>query len=257
MEVQEYIGYVVSEGERLASVAEHADLNAEIRPCPGWDIRELMRHTGLIHLWAAGHLAFPNQLPDDVDLPDLEAMWPELAAGWPDDDALVDWYRLTHANLVDVLRRVPEDLECYTFLPSRSAPAMWSRRQASEIAIHRFDAELAAGIQSEFEMVFAADMLDELLSGFAPGRRSTRLAIDRPKVIHVHAEDIDEHWFVTFSPNEVATDRLEVEADLTVTGSAAALYLLFWNRTSDSTVAMDGDADLMDLWRRNCRVRWD
>ncbi len=45
---------------------------------------------------------------------------------------------------------------------------MWSRRQASEIAIHRFDAENARGVSSHFEPEFAADMLDELLSGFAP-----------------------------------------------------------------------------------------
>ena len=43
---------------------------------------------------------------------------------------------------------------------------------------------------------------------------------------------------------------------LTATGTAAELYLLFWNRTPDDTVTLVGDTDLMDLWRTNCRVRW-
>jgi uncharacterized protein (TIGR03083 family) len=256
MDVQEYIGYVVSEGERLAAVADNIELSAEIPPCPGWDVRELLRHTGLIHLWAAGHLAFPHQLPDDVDLPELAPLWPELASAWPEDNELVDWYRRTHANLVDVLRQAPEDLDCWTFLPAPSAPAMWSRRQASEIAIHRVDAEMAAGIDSEFEAIFAAEMLDELLSGFTPGPRSTPLDVDGTKVIGVHAQDTDDRWFVTLTRDEMATSRSGLAADLTVTGTAAELYLLFWNRTADSTVAMDGETELMELWRGSCRIRW-
>lgn len=257
MEVQEYIGYVVSEGERLATVADGAALSAEIPGCPGWDIRELLRHTGLIHLWAAGHMAFPHQLPDDVDLPDLAVLWPELAGAWPEDDELIDWYRSTHANLVEVLQQVPENLDCYTFLPAPTARSMWSRRQASEIAIHRFDAEVAVGIVSVFEAPFAADMLDELLCGFAPGPRPIPLDINGPKVIHVHAEDTSDHWFVTLAPDEVATVRNGDTADLSVTGTAAELYLLFWNRTADSTVDMAGETNLMDVWRGNCRIRWD
>jgi predicted lipid carrier protein YhbT len=131
---------------------------------------------------------------------------------------------------------------------------MWSRRQASEIAIHRFDAESSRGLPSCFEPPFAADMLDELLSGFAPGERELAMASDR--VLHVHAHDVDEHWYLTIGPQGMKTARSGDSTDLTATGTAAELYLLFWNRTSDTTVALDGDADLMNAWRENCRVRW-
>ena len=52
------------------------------------------------------------------------------------------------ADLVAALAAAPDDLECWTFLPAPSPRAMWARRQAHETAIHRVDAELAAGLRS-------------------------------------------------------------------------------------------------------------
>ena len=42
--------------------------------------------------------------------------------------------------------RRPTTCECWTFLPAPSPRAMWARRQAHETAIHRVDAQLAAGL---------------------------------------------------------------------------------------------------------------
>jgi len=255
MEVSDYIGFVTSEGELFASAAEQGELNLEVATCPGWDMREMVRHLGLIHLWAAGNVAFPQpDILDTEDLTDLSGYWPQLAESWPDDSDLVSWYRRTHANLVRVLEAATSDLECATFLPAPSPLAMWARRQASEIAIHRFDAEMSRGIESQFDPQFATDMLDELLCGFGPRRRT--LELERPKVIHVHSEDTDEHWYLTVGPERTDTARRGDEADLTLTATAADLYLLLWNRTPDSSVAITGDIELMDLWHGNFRVRW-
>ena len=255
MDVSDYIGFVAEEGERFASAAEQGALDVVIAPCPGWDMRELVRHLGLIHLWAAGHVAVPHNPPDDTEeLHDLTQFWPDLAAAWPDDGDLVAWYRRTHANLVDVLEAAPADVECYTFLPAPSPLAMWSRRQASEIAIHRFDAEAARGITSDFDPRFATDMLDELLCGFGPRRRTLDVTGDR--VIHVHCEDIGEQWYVTIGPERTATSHDGIGADLSLSGTAAELYLLLWNRTPDTSVTMTGERELMDLWHGNFRVRW-
>ncbi len=254
MDVSDYIGCVATEGELFASAAERGELSVAIPPCPGWDMREMVRHLGLIHLWAAGHVAFPHEERDDTDLPDLAEFWPDLAGAWPDDAGLVDWYRDTHANLVQVLKSAPADVEAFTFLPAPSPLSMWARRQASEIAIHRFDAEMSRGIPSRFDPYFAADMLDEVVSGFAPRPRS--LDIERPQVILVHAHDTDDRWYVTVGPERTDTSRQGDGAHLTLTGTAAELYLLLWNRTPDSSVSMNGDSQLIDLWHGNFRVRW-
>ena len=259
MDVSDYIGFVAAEGELFASAAEQGELNVRIAACPDWNIRDLVRHLGMIHLWAAANVAFPE--PDWLDveeLPDLVRYWPDLAGEsgeYPGDTELVGWYRDTLANLIEVLKSAPADVAAFTFLPAPSPLAMWARRQASEIAIHRFDAELARGITSHFDPQFATDMLDELVSGFGP--RPRPLDVARPQVIHVHAHDTQDDWYVTLGPERTDTSRDgDAAADLTITGTAADLYVLLWNRTPDSSVAMSGDTDLIDLWHGNFRVRW-
>lgn len=255
MDVSDYITFVAEEGDLFASAAGHGDMNVAIAPCPSWHMRELVRHLGMIHLWAAANIAFPE--PDWLavkELPDLTKYWPGLAAGYPEDVDLVAWYRDTLANLIDVFEAAPADLTAFTFLPAPSPLSMWSRRQASEIAIHRFDAEQARGITSHFDPQFASDMLDELLTGFAV--RPGAIDVDSDRTVHINAQDVDEHWFLTIGPAGMRTGRHAGDADLTVVGTASELYLLFWNRTPDTTVGLSGDTSLMDLWRSTCRVRW-
>jgi uncharacterized protein (TIGR03083 family) len=255
MDVADYIGFVASEGDRFATVAEKGELNTDVPPCDGWDMRDLVRHLGVIHLWAAANIAHPfDDLLEVDELAVLTPYWPDLASSWPDDRDLVAWYRQTNENLVRVLESLPADHECVTFLPAPTPLTMWSRRQASEIAIHRFDAEVSRGIPTTFEPSFAADMLDELLSGFAPGERE--LPVESEHVLHIDATDTNDQWHLTIRPQGMTTSREGGDADLTVRGKASELYLLFWNRTADSTVSLTGDTDLMDLWRDNCRVRW-
>ena len=255
--MKDYIGYVASEGDRFAAAADGGALDIPISACDGWDMRALVRHLGLIHLWAAGNVAFTDDdWLDADDIPDMARYWPELGSSWPSDTDLVAWYTETKENLVRVLESAPADHQCFSFLPAPTPVTMWARRQASEIAIHRFDAEHARGIPSHFDPDFAADMLDELLSGFAPRPGAAGLEIDADRVLHVHACDVDEHWYLTIGPNGIQSSRDGREADLTLTATAAQLYLLMWNRTDVSTVEATGDAELMSVWRESCRVRW-
>ncbi len=257
MEIAEYIGFVKSEGDKFAAAAEQGALDVAISGCDGWDMRQLVRHLGLIHLWAAGHVAFPSDDWFDADdIPDMARYWPELGSSWPDDADLVSWYRQTNRNLVRVLESAPDGHECFSFLPAPTPVTMWSRRQASEIAIHRFDAKNARGIASQFEPAFATDMLDELLSGFAPRQRSKPLDSDSEKTLRVHANDVDQHWYLTICGDGITTVRDGGDADLSVEASAADLYLLLWNRSDESTVTLQGDTNILELWRQSCRVRW-
>ena len=45
-------------------------------------------------------------------------------------------------------------------------------------------------------------------------------------MIHVHAEDTDDHWYVAMGPEDTETSREGDVADLTLTAMAADLYLL-------------------------------
>lgn len=250
-----YIRSVADEGECFASVAEAGELDVPIAACPGWDMRELVRHVGLVHLWAAANIVFPTDRWLSVnELADLRPYWPEHTTGWPDDADLVTWYRATLTNLVEVLESTPADHDCLTFLPAPSPLIMWARRQASEIAIHRYDAEAASGRSSQFDSRFAADMLDELLSGFAPRMRASDAGADR--VLHVVAEDAGAQFFVTIGGSGIRTSRDGDRSDLRLTGSAADLYVMLWNRPQGPSISCEGDALLLDQWRSACQIRW-
>lgn len=253
--LDDYIESVASEGRQFAHAAEQGDLDVAIAACPGWAMRDLVLHVGEVHLWAAANVAFPKPHWLSVpDLSDLAPYWPELATSRPNDGELVDWYRATHENLLEVLGSAPTDVEAFTFLPAETPLTMWARRQASEIAIHRFDAESARGRDTHFDPHFAGDMLDELVSGFVRYGRRPESGPDR--VLHIRADDIGEQWWATIGTERIRTSRDGTHADLTVAGTAAELYLSLWNRTPDSTVALTGDPTIMDLWRETCRFEW-
>jgi uncharacterized protein (TIGR03083 family) len=254
METADHITAIAREAELLAAAADRNGLDADIVWCPGWDMRELVRHLSEIHLWAAGIVAqrTAKLWPDDIS--DHTVSWPDLAVFWPDDDRLTAWYLETNANLVRSLESAPMDLECPTFLPAPSPRAMWARRQAHETAVHRFDAESAGGTLSEFDPVFAADGVDEILSAFAP--RGRQFPVESPKTMVVHATDTDDRWHVTMAPGGIDTVRGDAPADVSLSGTASDLYLALWNRQDDFGVTVTGDRDVFDVWHENHRIRW-
>jgi uncharacterized protein (TIGR03083 family) len=254
MEITEHITVVGQEAKLLAEAATQGGLDVEIPTCPGWDMRELLRHLSMIHLWAAGHVVELHDGPWGGELADLAEVWPDLAVFWPDDGELIGWYLDTNANLVDVLESSPSDTESWTFLPAPSPLAMWARRQAHETAIHRFDAENAAGIASGFDPVFAADGIDEMLAGFAP--RRSEFPVDSVRTVVVHAKDTDDRWHVTLGPEGITTIRGDGPADVTLTGDASDLYLMLWNRGEGTSITITGDREILDIWHDNVRVRW-
>jgi uncharacterized protein (TIGR03083 family) len=253
VEITEHITAVGQEAKLLAGAAEQSGLNVDIPSCPGWDMRELLRHLSMIHLWAAGHVA---QRRDGSwgDLDELAEFWPKLAVFWPDDKDLIDWYLETNANLVNTLESAPLDVERWTFLAAPSPLAMWARRQAHETAVHRFDAQNAVGTTSGFDPVFASDGIDEMVGGFAP--RATEFPTTSTRTMVVRANDTDDSWHLTLTPDGITTASGNGPADVTLSGDASDLYLALWNRNEDSGVTVTGDAELLDLWHNNKRVRW-
>lgn len=250
MEVSDYIAALRREGDALATVAAGSDLDAPIPTCPDWRMRDLLRHTSNVHRWATAHVGQRRTRPMDKT---EEAA---LFARWPDDEALVAWFRAGHAALVHSLEAAAPDLDCWAFLPAPSPLAFWARRQAHETAIHRADVEIAAGPITAFPAAFAADGIDELLFGFASRPRG-RLRADPPRTIHLHAADAEREWLVRVEPErvEVANAR-DGSGDCTVRGRASDLYLLLWNRRAPDGLDVRGDDTLLDLWRRSVRIRW-
>jgi uncharacterized protein (TIGR03083 family) len=260
MNISRHIEILQHEAKTFAEAAGRAGLDSEVPTCPGWDVRDLVRHLAEIHLWAAAQVSNRATKMWVDDLSELSGYWPELAVFWPEDEALLDWYLETNANLVRELESAPADLECRTFLPAPSPLAMWARRQAHETAVHRFDAEHAGHAkETDFDPEFAADGIDEILLGFSP--RGTSFAVEESSAMAVRATDTDEQWHVTMAPDGITTfkgtDFKGVgRADVTLTGAASDLYLTLWNRGKDPALEVTGDSDVLETWHGNARIRW-
>ncbi|MEV8592335.1 maleylpyruvate isomerase family mycothiol-dependent enzyme [Streptomyces sp. NPDC052012] len=247
MDTAWFLGILDKEGQLLATAAEEAGADAVVPTCPGWRIRDLLRHTGVVHRWAAGFVAEGHTAP--------RPMGEEPALDGPE---LVAWYRDSHRRLVDTLAGAAPDVECFTFLPGApSALAFWTRRQAHETAVHRFDAESArGGASTPVGTDFAVDGIDELLRGFH-ARRKSRVRSETPRVLRVRVTDADAVWTVRVSQDPPVTVRGadgeaggDVECELS--GPAEQLYLALWNRAPVPGVS--GDPALAELWRETSAV---
>ncbi|MEU6476945.1 maleylpyruvate isomerase family mycothiol-dependent enzyme [Streptomyces sp. NPDC047017] len=246
MEIAEFLSALDREGRLLARAADEAGTGAAVPSCPGWRVRDLLRHTGAVHRWAAAFVADGHTAPRPLGDP------PEL-----DGAALVDWYRDSHRRLVATLAGAPADVVCWTFQPAPSPLAFWARRQAHETAVHRFDAEGArGGDPAALGSGFAADGIDELLRGFHAGSRS-RVRTSGPRVLRVRAtgpvDGPDAVWTVRLSDGPpVVEPGGDGTADAELSGPADRLYLALWNRVPVPEVT--GDAALAVLWRRTSAI---
>jgi uncharacterized protein (TIGR03083 family) len=258
MEISEHIAAIEADGGLLADAAVEAGLTAPVPACPGWQVRDLVRHQAYVHSWAARHIA--EQAAELIDEGD-EAT---LLGGGPPDEELIDDYRAGLAALVHTLREADPDVACATFLAADSPKSFWCRRQAHETAVHRFDAQAArrSGPPSPAEAFgpdFAADGIDELIMGLAARPRRSGPG----QSLLVRAQDAGAAWHYEWPadgcvvPQRVLDER-GPDADCVLSGPASGVYLFLWNRcpAADAGIMINGDPGVLEAWNGGIRVRW-
>ena len=280
-DVPGYVGALRRQGELLASAAQRAGLATAVPSCPGWAVRDLLRHTGYVHRWATGFVAEGLTRPGG-------ASEEEILSQGPADAQLPGWFCEGHAALVRALDAAPPDLECWTFLAAPSPLAFWARRQAHETAIHRVDAEQAAsaadqpastadqpastaglaastagpvppGNGAAFEPALAADGVDELLMGFlARGiRRGNWTGLGGSLAIHADDGTAGRaDWLIAGDPDGPGVSRGTGRADCDVTGPASELYLTLWNRGPADRLDVTGDPSILAVFGRALQITW-
>jgi uncharacterized protein (TIGR03083 family) len=270
VEIAEHIDALRQHGRLLADAAEQAGLDAAVPPCAPWRVKDLLRHTGYIHRWAAQHITGrPAQV---LGGPPEE----EILSGGAPDDELIAWFRDGHAALVNVLSAADPDLQTATFMAAPSPLAFWARRQAHETAIHRVDAQSPAGRLSEFPADFAVDGIDELIMGFGRRRKYQPLAAGNPAggggnlaggggnlagTLRVLAAGTGAAWRADVREGRIQAQPESdpsVPADCTVSGPASGVYLYLWNRAdaAQAGVTISGNSGILALWQSGVRVRW-
>ncbi len=256
MQHAEHVAAARSLGASLVAALRAAP-DADVPTCPGWTSTELGAHVGRVLTWW-GASAAAGPCGDAVD--------PTSLPGPPGHD-VVDWVEVVLADTVDVVAAMDIASTWSTFLGPRPG-TFHARRIAHELAVHRYDAQLAAAMTlgngapcpgELLDLQLAVDGIDELLEEFAPRLDTTTLT--RASRLHLHGTDPglapgEGEWIVDLVPGEPVTfEHGHAKGDLAVRGPVARLVLWMWNRVSlDEGFEVFGDRSVATDWAATIRI---
>lgn len=234
----DFAAALVEENSRFADALRGADLATPVPTCPGWTLKQLMRHVGRGDRWAAQIVA--DRLEEPLDPR-------EVRNGKPPDDGAVEWLHGGAQELVDAVAKTGEKTPVWTFIGLRPA-AWWVRRRLHEVIVHRADAELAVGRDFTVAAELAADGLTEWLERVViqAGEQSP-LGADQS--LHLHASDGGE-WTLRSDDGTLHMTSQHDNATAAVRGDAASLLLAMTRRipADDARITVFGDADVWRSW---------
>jgi uncharacterized protein (TIGR03083 family) len=229
---------------RLRDVASR-DLTAQVPSCPGWDVDQLVRHTGMVYLHKVLGMRSGAE-PDE---------WPPPGVENEETLALLD--RAYGELQAEFDARDPSD-RTGTWFPGDQTVGFWIRRMAQESVIHRVDAELAlkepiATIPDDL----AVDGIDEVLVCFlemgSTEYRQYFPSLDNADGRSVHVATDGASWNAEIAKDGVHIGR-DGDAAATVSGAPGDLLLWLWGRAGDEVVKRDGDAALITEFRSLLKI---
>jgi uncharacterized protein (TIGR03083 family) len=224
----DYLPHLEKAAADVAAVLETGDLDAPVHACVPWRLTDLAHHLGGVHRWARAAVVGDPLDPAPADAP-IERT------------AQVAWFREGADTLLATLRDTDPDTPCWTHVPPHTA-AFWFRRQAHETAVHAGDAAASQGTDHHYGATLALDGIDEVVGSFFP--RGVRIGRTPPLTHALAIAPSEGGRWVLAGDGGTPPDA----ADATVSGSAEALLLLLWHRTTldDARLTVTGDRRAAD-----------
>ena len=169
--------------------------------------------------------------------------------------ALAPWYSAHLDHTLDILTATPADKPAWTF-SSRGERRVgwWRRRLAVELAIHRWDAQHAAGLggaapPQPLDAKVAEAGVEEFLTEFLPGLLAQPEVSGITGTLHLHATDGPSEWWVDLDARADATAVPgHAKADTAIRGTESDLLLWLTNRGPASSVEILGKGDVAASW---------
>jgi uncharacterized protein (TIGR03083 family) len=231
-----------SDAARLAEMAGHA-LDAEVPPCPGWTVRDVVVHTGEVYSHKVACMRLPEG-PDHVD---------DWNHGPAEGQDTLEWFQERYDELVTELTARGPAASSYTWHDPDQTVGFWFRRMAQETAVHRADVESAFDAMTPVADDLAVDGIDEVLDLFL-AYQADDVGPDGPGRGTVAVRTGDHVWRSTLTPDDVGLSREPGAADAVVSGEPSELLLWLWGRRPDSAVLLEGDRELLTGFRERLKV---
>lgn len=233
-----YVAHVRNNAAALTSAARKAGLDALVPPCPDWDVQKLVRHCGRVITSCAAVVRERGQV-DFSGLPDM-----------PKGDGAIDAFEERAAALADALDDLPTDYPIWNWFGIEPPiPGFYHRRMAQELAVHRWDAQAAAGATSAIDSALAVDGIDEILTVFLANAQG-----DLGGSLHLHATDAESEWVIRHAEGKLVAAPEHAKCDVAVRGAASDLLLFLWNRIPAGSLDVVGDAAIARAWKEQVRI---
>lgn len=233
--LEAYVRHLKADGEKFA-IAVGSALDAPVAACPGWTAAELGYHLGEVqYFW--GEVVRRGCTTND----DAQAIEPPARVP---DDRIVAWFREQFDALCTTLDGADPDVTCWSWSPEHRVGFV-QRRMAQEAAVHRWDAEDAAGHSSPIDpspidTALAIDGIDEFvefMADFDPA-----LGGDDETVSLVATDG--PTWVLRATEGNLVPDGGEPLA--VATGTASDLLLALWRRPVLERLSVTGDPAALD-----------
>lgn len=238
MEHRDYITALRSNAAAAARAARDTPPDTIVPSCPEWTLHDLIRHLGSHHRWVAGNLDRP---PDG-----------EMFGGFAHapDGAADEWLQAGAEALASKLEEKDPTTACWTWVPFDHSVGFWVRRTTQETAMHRWDAQNAAGAADALDPELAVDGIDEYLT-LVPYFRGRRFP--DAGSIHLHTTDAPGEWFLRFDGEQMQVTREHAKGDVAVRGAASDVLLVLYGRKPTDAVDVFGDAALFERFREQAK----
>jgi uncharacterized protein (TIGR03083 family) len=241
---RDYIDVIASESALLLAALD-AGRERTIPWSDEWTVQACAQHLGAAHRIVAKVI---EGRPETTFAARSEVAVPDES-----DPALGQWAAASTTALLEQLRALPPDEPCWSWWPEAQHVGFWGRRMAHETVVHRWDAQLGAGIASApMDAALAADGVDEYLDVFTGMVRFRTSAPGRGETVHVHCTDAAGEWLVAF-PSAGARElrREHAKGDVAFRGTAEGLLLFLWGRVDAAAAGVEviGDDAVVARWR--------
>jgi uncharacterized protein (TIGR03083 family) len=236
LEYQTYIDVLQAESVVFSRAARAAGVDARVPSCPDWNVADLLQHVGRLHRWVTDIVV--NE-PDDP--------MREWTKPFPPAAELILWFDEGVTPFVVALTEAGPDKVVWSWSNDQST-RFWARRQAHELAVHRYDMQLAAGTPQTIERALAVDGIDEYFD-LIPSWRGAGNVRGAGETLHFHCTDGAGEWLARLDPDGLVVTREHAKGDVAARGTASDLLLYLYGRVMSSELEVFGDAALLTRWR--------
>ena len=226
-----------------SAVASAPSLDLRVPTCPDWTLLDLVQHIGSRRRsWAATIAAGP-EAPGRV----------EVAAEAPERAAQDAWLAESTQAMLDALSEAGPDRGCWTWWGDSQSPetcGAMARHQVQELSVHTYDAQLTIGSPQPVPEEIALDGVGDFLSTVC----STSVAWPyQPEILDYRADE-GRAWRLSLTGDGVRVVEVSeaVPANVTASGSASDLVLVFYDRIPLDSLKIEGDVSVLTRI-----VEWD